>query len=165
MIRAFGLTGLLLLALTSAAAAQQPTQQQGAAIRSACGADYRNVCAGVPTGGSASLACLQQHAASVSAPCQQALAAVGGAPAPAAPAPEATTPAAPAPAPPPPARAASSPHMTLAQACAHDRAAYCGRFAPGTLRAGICLRDNESRLSRSCRMALEMAREKAQSAR
>jgi hypothetical protein len=56
-----------------------PTQGQVAAIRQACRADYQAHCASVPTGGSAALACLQQNAQSLSAPCQQALGAVGGA--------------------------------------------------------------------------------------
>jgi hypothetical protein len=70
-----------LLATATGAAAQQPSQAQANAIRSACRSDYQSHCASVPTGGSAALQCLQQNAASVSQPCQQALAAVsGGAP-------------------------------------------------------------------------------------
>ncbi|MGH7156177.1 MAG: cysteine rich repeat-containing protein, partial [Acetobacteraceae bacterium] len=57
--------------------AQQPTQAQSNAIRQACRADYQAHCASVPTGGSASLACLQQNAASLSPGCQSALAAIG----------------------------------------------------------------------------------------
>ena len=45
------------------ASAQQPTSAQASAIRSACRADYQANCAGVPTGGEAALACLQQNAA------------------------------------------------------------------------------------------------------
>ena len=53
-------------------------------IRQSCRGDYEAVCAGVPTGGQAALACLMQHAAQTSPACQQALRAVGGkAPAPA----------------------------------------------------------------------------------
>ncbi|MFO1325316.1 MAG: hypothetical protein U1F15_14820 [Burkholderiales bacterium] len=61
------------------ASAQQPTSAQAGAIRQACRSDYPAVCAGVPTGGQAALACLQQNAASTSPACQQALRAVGGA--------------------------------------------------------------------------------------
>ena len=68
----------VLLAAASSAAAQQPSQAQANAIRQACRSDYQSHCAGVPTGGSAALSCLQQNATSLSQPCQQALAAVGG---------------------------------------------------------------------------------------
>ena len=59
------------------AAAPQPTQAQIAAIRQACRADYQAHCATVPTGGAASLQCLQHNAPGLSAPCQQALGAIG----------------------------------------------------------------------------------------
>ena len=85
--------------------AQQPTQAQISAIRGACRGDYQSVCASVPTGGQAALQCLQQHASAVSSGCREALAAIGGTPAPAAAAapaaPEAAaTPLAPQPQPP-----------------------------------------------------------------
>lgn len=64
----------VLLALAAPALAQQPSQAQINAIRSACRGDYQANCAGVPTGGKAALQCLQQHAASVSAGCRNALA-------------------------------------------------------------------------------------------
>lgn len=68
---------LLLLTMASASAlAQQPSPEQASAIRQSCRGDYQANCAGVPTGGSAALACLKQHAASLSAPCQHALGAV-----------------------------------------------------------------------------------------
>ena len=41
-------------------AAAQPTAAQQSAIRSACSGDYQSYCAGVPTGGSAALACLEK---------------------------------------------------------------------------------------------------------
>lgn len=98
------LTVLLLGAAHSAVA--QPTQAQGAAIRAACRSDYRANCMSVPTGGPEALQCLQKNIASLSAACQEAVNAVGGAPAtPAAPAaaakPVAPAPAAAAPAPAP----------------------------------------------------------------
>ena len=43
--------------------AQQPTQAQQNAIRQNCRSDYQSYCSAVPTGGQASLQCLQQHAA------------------------------------------------------------------------------------------------------
>jgi len=59
------------------AQAQQPTQAQIATIRQTCRIDYQAHCATVPTGGAAALQCLQQNAQSLSAPCQQALGAIG----------------------------------------------------------------------------------------
>ena len=49
------------------------------AIRQACRADFQANCAGVPAGGQAALACLQQNAAKASPACQQALRAVSDA--------------------------------------------------------------------------------------
>ncbi len=40
-----------------------PRRRRQSAIRSACRADYQANCAGVPPGGQASLACLQQNVA------------------------------------------------------------------------------------------------------
>ena len=78
------LSGLLMvsLSLVSPAIAQKPSQAQISAVRQACPADYQTYCSNVPTGGSASLACLQRNAQSLSEPCQQAVAALGS-PAPA----------------------------------------------------------------------------------
>ena len=59
-------------------AAQQPSAAQTSAIRQACSGDFRAQCAGVPSGGSAALACLQNHAATLSPACQQALRALSG---------------------------------------------------------------------------------------
>ncbi|BCP51812.1 hypothetical protein K32_04290 [Kaistia sp. 32K] len=74
----------------SGAQAQTPTEAQQSAIRSACPADYKSHCAGIPPGGKAALACLQQSAAKLSDACRTAVQAVGGSaattPAPAAPA-------------------------------------------------------------------------------
>jgi hypothetical protein len=93
-----------LLALAPAAPAQQPTQAQISAVRSACRGDYMANCSGVPTGGQAALKCLQQHAASVSAGCRNALAPLSQKPAQA---------QAPAPAPAQmPAPAAAAPQLT-----------------------------------------------------
>src|SRR4051794_8052899 len=70
--------GLLALATIAACAqigveAQQPTQAQANAIRQNCRSDYMRHCSDVPTGGAASLACLEEHAAQVSGACRQAL--------------------------------------------------------------------------------------------
>lgn len=79
------LSGLLVisLGLASPAVAQKPSQAQINAVRQACPADYQTYCSNVPTGGSASLACLKRNAQSLSEPCHQAVAAIGS-PAPAA---------------------------------------------------------------------------------
>jgi hypothetical protein len=68
-----------LLVLPAAAFAQQPTQAEIGAVRGACQSDYRAHCAGVPPGGSASLACLKENAASLSPACLNAVNAIGGA--------------------------------------------------------------------------------------
>ncbi|HZC78823.1 MAG TPA: cysteine rich repeat-containing protein, partial [Ktedonobacterales bacterium] len=85
------LSGLLVISLSvvSPAVAQKPSQAQINAVRQACPADYQTYCSNVPTGGSASLACLKRNAQSLSEPCQHAVAALGSPPpaAPATPAP------------------------------------------------------------------------------
>ncbi len=101
--------GALAVLLVAAPLAQalQPTSAQANAIRQSCRADFQANCAGVPTGGQAALACLQQNAAKTSPACQQALRAVSG-----------TPPAAPA-----AATAPTSAAATLAQASASAPAA------------------------------------------
>ena len=71
----------VILVAAPRAQAQQPTSAQANAIRQSCRADFQANCAGVPTGGQAALACLQQNAAKTSPACQQALRAAGDAPA------------------------------------------------------------------------------------
>ena len=91
-----GIVALLLglLAGAAAAPAQQPSQAQIGAIKQSCRSDYMKQCSGVPTGGTAALQCLQQHAAATSPGCQRALAAVSPpAPSSAASAPAASPPA------------------------------------------------------------------------
>lgn len=63
--------------------ARKPSSAQVAAIRSACRNDYQQNCAGVPTGGAAALSCLEKNKANLSANCQKAVSAAGGAAAPA----------------------------------------------------------------------------------
>jgi hypothetical protein len=109
---------LLLLGLAGGpAAAQQPSQAQVGAIRSACRADYQAHCSSVQPGGSAALACLQRNVAALSAGCQKAVGAVGGASAPtqkSGEAPSASPPSAATA--PPPAAATSAPADTGATA-------------------------------------------------
>ena len=69
--RPAGVWGLMLLLVgiggaSGPTAAQQPSPAQASAIRSSCRGDYQAHCAGVPTGGQASLACLQQNMAGLS---------------------------------------------------------------------------------------------------
>lgn len=137
------------LAASASAWAQQPTQAQASAIRSACRSDYMSVCSNVPTGGAASLQCLEQHAGSVSEPCRQALAAVR---------PPAGSSAA------PPAAAGAAPPMSrremmtmLRNDCGPDYRTYCRGVEPGGGRALECLRGHGPQLSQQCRSALSAA--------
>jgi hypothetical protein len=147
----------------SPAIAQKPSQAQINAVRQACPADYQTYCSNVPTGGSASLACLKRNAQSLSEPCQQAVAAIGG-PAPAAPA--TTAPGTVAPAPGAPAARTYGPPMSprqeavlLRRACGTDYRTYCGEVPIGGGRIIECLRENGPSLSRQCRSALLSARQ------
>jgi hypothetical protein len=169
----FGLLVLACIGYITPAPAQQPSQAQASAIRQACRADYQAHCASVPTGGSEALNCLKENAASLSSPCQRAVAAVGGtkpsaqgrapaaAPATPPPAPSAAAPAAPATptyrAPPP-----MSPRQEaflLRRACGQDFQAYCGDVPPGGGRIIACLEENRPYLSRQCRSAIASARQ------
>jgi hypothetical protein len=168
------LSGLLMisLGLVSPAVAQKPSQAQINAVRQACPVDYQTYCSNVPTGGSASLACLQRNAQSLSESCQQAVAALGS-PAPAqnprpATAPTARTVTAPATAAPAPAAPAARPYgppmsprqeaMLLRRACGMDYRTYCSAVPLGGGRVIECLRENSPSLSRECRSALIAAR-------
>jgi hypothetical protein len=166
---------MLVFAFSTAAGtsfAQQPTQAQVNAIRQACRSDYQTYCASVPTGGSAALGCLKENAQSLSAPCQQAVGAVGGAApapqrqapaaaAPGTPAPTATAPATPAyRSPPPSQRTEASPRQEvylLRRACGPDYRALCSDVPVGGGRVIECLRANGRSLSRPCRSALGSA--------
>jgi hypothetical protein len=162
------------------AIAEQPTQAQIAAIRSSCQSDYRANCAGIPPGGRAALACLQQNLSKLSPACQAAVSAASegasAAPAPAAeqpsavPAPAAAPAPAPAPAPAAPVVAPSpapAPSATtyppisarqeitiLRQACGPDYRIFCGGIPPGGGRVIACLRENGPSLSLRCRRTL-----------
>lgn len=155
---------IILFALASPAVAQKPTQAQLNALRQACRADYQTFCSGVPTGGAAALACLQQNASSVSGPCQRAVGAVGNA-APSAqrqqPAPAPTLPpvAAPAAQTPPSAMSPRREAMVLRRSCGPDFRAYCRDVPPGGGRIIACLEANGPSLSRPCRSALISARQ------
>ncbi|MEP7276161.1 MAG: hypothetical protein ABI812_07380 [Betaproteobacteria bacterium] len=158
-----------LVAAISEAAAQQPTSAQQNAIRNSCRNDFQAVCAGVQPGGSAALQCLQQNAAKVSPPCQQALAAVGGG-APASPAASGTgaaaAPAATAPAAAPMQQPKAQPQSGMGpmsmreelrltrDSCGPEYRTYCQRVQPGGGRALTCLEANAQSLSPGCQRAL-----------
>lgn len=143
--------GLLVCPLPGVAGAQQPTQAQRDAIKQSCRGDYQSYCASVPSGGQASLQCLQGHMSNLSSDCQSAVGALsGGAAAPSG--------AASATAMPP---AGASPKMSPRQeaammrnACGSDFRAYCRGVSPGGGRGLSCLAENQSRLSPPCRSAL-----------
>jgi hypothetical protein len=141
----------LLAALAGHAAAPQPTQAQRDAIRGACRNDYMNHCANVPSGGAASLQCLQQNAPQLSPPCQQALASLNGGNA-------AQPPAQPA-APPPPPVSRRQEAVLLRRDCGPDYRHYCADVQPGGGRAIACLIAHDTSLSQQCRSALLAARE------
>ncbi len=64
---------LSVLCLAAGAQAQQPTDAQRNAVRSACRSDFIAQCSGVTPGGMEALTCLQQHNASLSKPCREAI--------------------------------------------------------------------------------------------
>ena len=160
-IRFFARAALLLalvLAWSAPAWAQQPSQAQRDAIRQACPADYQAHCAGVPTGGKAALACLQQHAASLSAACQRAVKAASGARAEGGGGSGGGGAAAPAAAQPAPPMSPRQELIVLRQSCAGDYRAWCGGVPMGGGRAIACLRANAASLSPQCGRALSAAR-------
>jgi len=69
------------VAVSFPALSQTPTPAQQQAIRSSCVADYRANCSNVPTGGMASLVCLEQHESKLSPSCKSAVEAVDTKPA------------------------------------------------------------------------------------
>ena len=164
---------LALIAYIAPALAQQPSQAQISAIRQSCRADYQAHCANIPTGGPEALSCLKENVASLSAPCQRAVAAVGrttqsaqgrapaAAPATPPPAPSASAPAPTAPAyrAPPPPMSPRQEAFLLRRACGQDFQAYCGDVPPGRGRIIACLEENRPYLSRQCRSAIASAQQ------
>jgi hypothetical protein len=137
--------GILACCMGGQALAQQPTQAQRDAIRQSCRSDYQSYCASVPTGGQASLQCLQEHLPALSPGCQAAVGGAGHSPS----ASQATPPAEP-----PPAMSRRQEAGLMRRACGRDFSAYCSEVRPGEGRALACLEGNQSRLSPSCRSAL-----------
>lgn len=140
--------------------AQQPTQQQAAAIRSACRSDYMSHCSNVPTGGMPALNCLRDHVSELSPKCQTAVNTAAPSSAPATTAPAPAPPKAPTPS------SASVPQLTrvqeaglLRRSCGDDFRSYCPGVPLGEGRAVRCLVENESRLTPACKRGLAAARQ------
>ncbi|KQV70235.1 hypothetical protein [Rhizobium sp. Root1220] len=144
--------------LVGAATAQQPTTEQRNAIRSACRSDFIAQCSGVTPGGMEALTCLQQHSATLSANCREAVSAIS----PAKPKPTSVTPAETKPDTPAPVAAAttqpSTPtqaqHNAIKSACSSDFMAQCGGVTPGGAEALSCLQTHSNSLSASCQQAV-----------
>jgi hypothetical protein len=141
--------------------AKKPSSAQVAAIRSACRNDYQQNCAGVPTGGAAALSCLEKNKANLSANCQKAVDAAGGAAAPAggdaaapaaAGAPADATTAAPAVAPALVLRPMRPREVlfVLRSACGADVRALCASVPAGGGRIVQCLATQAASLSPAC---------------
>ncbi len=170
----FGAVALTALTASSFSAFSQerPTAAQKQALRSACPADYRANCAGVPTGGMAALVCLEQHVDKLSPPCQAAVKAVSGgsdetksASAPASKPPAAKSPGQGQPAP-AAAPASDRPVMPFfrelrltARSCARDFRVLCPDVPLGHGNALFCLKVHADHLSEPCRAALVAAGE------
>jgi hypothetical protein len=141
--------------------AKKPSGSQIAAVRSACRSDYRQNCAGVPTGGAAALQCLQKNKSKLSANCEQAVsAASGGAATPAAAGvPSAAAPGATAAAPSEPALVLRPMRpreqlFVLRSACGGDVRALCAGVQPGGGRIIQCLATQAASLSPACKGVL-----------
>jgi hypothetical protein len=138
--------------MVGAAAAQQPTKAQENALRSACRKDFMAHCSGVKPTGSAALACLKQHAASLSTPCRTAVSAVGGgSAAEAAGATPASTPAKEQAAAAQPTKAQEN---ALRSACRKDFMSHCSGVKPTGSAALSCLQQHSASLSKPCRTAV-----------
>lgn len=141
----------------AATPARKPSSAQVAAIRSACRADYQRNCASVPPGGAASLNCLEQNKAKLSASCQQAVNAAGGGAAPAASGAATAIPAAAAAAPATMALRPMRPReelFVLRSACGADVRALCGGIPVGGGRIARCLAGQAASLSPACKEVL-----------
>ncbi len=147
--------GLLLPLPAGVAVAQQPTQAQANAIRQSCRSDYQSYCSSVPTGGMASLQCLQGHLNELSPPCQTAVSSAGGGNSARAPSGGASASAPAAMAPPMSSREKMA---MMRRACGPDFRAYCRGVPLGGGEGMRCLAENQSRLSPSCRDIMAEAR-------
>jgi hypothetical protein len=149
------------LATTPVPATAAPTQAQRNAAKSACQRDFMAQCSGVTPGGTEALSCLQQHNAALSAPCQQAVAALGGSAGggsagstPASGGAAATVATTPAPRAMMPAFSPREELMILRETCGSDFQALCRTVPLGGGRAIACLRDNLQHVSPACHRVL-----------
>ncbi|MGR9144440.1 hypothetical protein ACU8MP_19040 [Rhizobium leguminosarum] len=154
-------TGSTTPAPATGAPAHQPTQAQRNAVKSACQRDFMTQCSGVTPGGTEALSCLQQHNAALSAPCQQAVAALGGSTGggsagstPAVGGAAATVATTPAPRAMMPAFSPREELMILRETCGSDFQALCRMVPLGGGRGIACLRDNLQRVSPACHRVL-----------
>ncbi|NKL81279.1 hypothetical protein [Rhizobium leguminosarum] len=154
-------TGATSPAPATGAPAHQPTQAQRSAVKSACQRDFMAQCSGVTPGGTEALTCLQQHNATLSVPCQQAVAALGGSAGggsagstPASGGAAATVATTPAPRAMMPAFSPREELMILRETCGPDFQALCRMVPLGGGRAMACLRDNLQRVSPACHRVL-----------
>jgi hypothetical protein len=156
MFRSSLLGGLLLVGISGTLAAQQPTEEQRAAIRSACRADFTANCSGVEPGTKAALMCLVSNETKLSPACRTAVSAIAAQPA----APHHATPAAADPAPQPPPKAAAEGRAqdqlsAVRQACTlNDMLAHCSWIKPESPEILLCLQANSAALSPACRAAV-----------
>jgi len=135
----------------SAAPAAAPSEAQKSAIRAACRSDFMANCAGVQPGGAEAFQCLKSHAASLSSPCQGAVAAIGGG------APPASAPtAAVAPLGPIPPMLPREGLRILAM-CRPEQETLCSGLPLGGGRILNCLADHAQQLSLQCYEALSRA--------
>lgn len=140
--------------------AQAPTEEQRDAIRAECRSDFIAKCSGVTPGGMEALTCLQQHSASLSAGCRNAVSAVtakpkstSAEPAPAVPADTAAS--APAPATGTPAhQPTQAQRNAVKSACQRDFMAQCSGVTPGGAEALSCLQQHSAALSVPCQQAV-----------
>ncbi|MBC2805744.1 hypothetical protein ELI13_19320 [Rhizobium ruizarguesonis] len=149
------------LATTPVPATAAPTQAQRNAAKSACQRDFMAQCSGVTPGGTEALSCLQQRNAALSAPCQQAVAALGGSAGggsagstPASGGAAATVATTPAPRAMMPAFSPREELMILRETCGSDFQALCRTVPLGGGRAIACLRDNLQHVSPACHRVL-----------
>lgn len=159
-------TACLILALSlcapfGTAYAQQPTDAQRNAVKSACRSDFIAQCSGVTPGGMEALNCLQQHDASLSKACRDAISALNGGKKKSSDATPAQTPAAqptpataPAAAPAPAAQPTDAQRNAIKSACRSDFMAQCSGVTPGGTQALACLQQHSATLSPSCQAAV-----------
>lgn len=163
--RLFAMAAVLLI--PNVASAQTPSQAQRNAIKTQCKSDYIAHCSSVPTGGEASLECLQKNMSSLSAGCSTAVRAVSApAAAPKAdpvPAAKPRTDTAPASQPSPAAPKAttatagqpsSAQISAIRSACSTDYPKVCKGVPTGGAAALQCLETNKAKLSPACQTAV-----------